>query len=49
METNVKVWQQDQDERAQNALTSKVGVRLERREKPDRAFLPALKRLLRVG
>jgi hypothetical protein len=41
--------QQDEDERTQSELTSKVGTRLTRPEKSTTSRWSALKRLLRIG
>jgi hypothetical protein len=49
MTENVKPSQQDEDTRAQNELTGKVGVRLTRPEKSTTSRWSAVKRLLRIG
>jgi hypothetical protein len=48
MDTDVKVSQQDEDKRTQDALTGKVGVRLERAESSSNSPWTMLKRLLRM-
>lgn len=49
MTTQEKLSQQDQDRDAQDALTSKVGVRLTTPEKSNTSPWSSLKRLLRIG
>jgi hypothetical protein len=49
MTTQEKLSQQDLDREVQDALTSKVGVRLTRPEKSTTSPWSSLKRLLRIG
>ena len=49
MTTHEKPSQQDEDRDAQDALTSKVGVRLTTPEKSTTSPWSSLKRLLRIG
>ena len=49
MDTSPKVSQQDEDSRAQEELTGKVGVRLTQPEKSTSSPWSAVKRLLRIG
>jgi len=49
MTTHQKLSQQDEDSRAQDELTSKVGVRLTTPEKSTSSPWSSLKRLLRIG
>jgi hypothetical protein len=49
MSSNMKISQQEQDNRTQTELTGKVGVRLTRPEKPTTSPWSRAKRLLRIG
>jgi hypothetical protein len=49
MDSTVKMSQQDADTQTQKDLTGKVGVRLERQQKPDSSPWSRVKRLLRLG
>jgi hypothetical protein len=49
MDPTVRESQQDEDERTQSELTSKVGTRLTPPEKSTTSRWSALKRLLRIG
>jgi hypothetical protein len=49
MNTDPKMSQQDADTQTQKDLTGKVGVRLERQEKPASSPWSKVKRLLRLG
>jgi hypothetical protein len=49
MSETVKTSQQQDDTRAQNDLTAKVGVRLSRPEKSTTSTWSAVKRVLRIG
>jgi hypothetical protein len=49
MNSNMKISQQEQDNRTQTELTSKVGVRLTRPEKSTTSPWSTAKRLLRIG
>lgn len=49
MNENEKLSQQDTDSESQKELTGKVGVRMERPEKPTTSRWSSVKRLLRIG
>ena len=49
MDENVNTAQQQQDTRAQNDLTAKVGVKLSQPEKSTTSRWSAVKRMLRIG
>jgi hypothetical protein len=49
MNANVKLSQQDEDDRKQTELTRIVGLRLTRSEKTTASTWSAFKRLLRLG